>query len=116
MSLLTMRGRELRRTCLVFIIFLLIGLVCTGCWDKRELNELAIVKAIGFDIHGENGFEVTVQVINPSEVMQNKEGYDTPVTIYSETGPTVMDTIRKLTNQMPRNAYMAHIQLIVISE
>src|SRR5690625_4373267 len=105
----------MKRNCFICITFLVIVLGCIGCWDRREIDELAIVKAIGFDTH-KDGVEVTVQVLNPREVVKNTTGYDTPITTYTDSGQTVMETLRKLTNQLPRKAYLSHLRVIVISE
>lgn len=100
----------------LFLYSLLLTIVfCTGCWDWRELDEIAIVKAVGIDVH-KDGFEVTVQIINPREVELDMTGYEAPISTYSATGPTIIEAVRNLSNEMSREAYFSHLHIAVISE
>lgn len=88
----------------------------TGCWSKRELNELAIASAIGIDKSGD-GYQVTVQVINPSEITAEKgTGQRSPVVIFSATGKTVFEALRRITLESPRRVYLSHIRVVVLGE
>ena len=49
--------------CLLCILTILLS----GCWSKRELNELAIVVALGIDKIDED-YEITVQIVDPGEI------------------------------------------------
>lgn len=66
---------------IMLIVFLLLT---TGCWNGRELNELAITLAIGLDRTMDGQYLVTAQVANPGEVATGKGGGGTssPVIIY----------------------------------
>ncbi|UKJ43582.1 Ger(x)C family spore germination protein [Lysinibacillus sp. ACHW1.5] len=93
-------------------VLLLLG----GCWNKRELNELAIVTAVGVDKSDEQ-FEISVQIVNPSQVASNKaSGIQVPVFTYHAKGKSLFDAIRKLTALTPRKPYYAHAQIIIIGE
>jgi len=93
-------------------VLLLLG----GCWNKRELNELAIVTAVGVDKSDEL-FEISVQIVSPSQVASNKaSGIQVPVFTYHAKGKSLFDAIRKLTALTPRKPYYAHAQIIIIGE
>ncbi|MGE7023723.1 Ger(x)C family spore germination protein [Solibacillus cecembensis] len=96
------------------IIFLL--LILSGCWSKRELNELALVAALGIDfIDGE--YAISVQVINPSQVSSKQSGGgQAPVVTYHANGKTVFEAVRKILALSPRKLYFAHLQIVVIGE
>ena len=49
----------------MILLFLILTLLLSGCWSKRELHELAIVVALGIDKVDED-FEVSIQVVDPS--------------------------------------------------
>lgn len=87
----------------------------TGCWSKRELNELAIVIAAGIDKTDE-GYEVSVQIINPSEIATKNTSGQSPVTTYHATGDSVFEAIRKMSTLTPRKSYFAHISILVIGD
>ena len=106
------KGCKRQISCLVFLsVFVFLS----GCWDRREINELAIVKAIGIDKIDKN-YEVTLQIINPGVVSGNQSNYDSPVSTFSEVGTTVLEAIRHLTVDIPRRPYFAHLRMIIISE
>jgi spore germination protein KC len=98
-------------------IFLLCITLLTGCWNRRELNELALVMAIGIDKVGDK-YKITLQVVDPGEVAVGKKGGGSrsPVVTYSETDEHIFPAIRKLTKTAPRKMYFAHLQMFVISE
>jgi spore germination protein KC len=97
---------------------LILSSVCllTGCWNRRELNELALAVAISVD-KSEDQYEVTLQVVDPGEVA-SKQGSTgrTPVTTYSEKGDHLFEAFRKITTISPRRIYFSHVQMFVISE
>nr|WP_192599684.1 Ger(x)C family spore germination protein [Sporosarcina limicola] len=97
-------------------LFIVIVPLISGCWSKRELNELAIVVAIGIDKVGEE-YEVTVQVVDPSEVSASKSsGGRTPVVMYHAKGESMFEAIRKMTTVTPRKLYFAHIRMMILGE
>src|SRR4051794_14201842 len=107
-----MSPKHLRLLLAVALLFPL-----TGCWDKRELNELAISVALGIDkVDGQ--YQVTAQVVQPGEVAAKKggNGGSAPVTMYQEKGVTTFEAIRKMTTISPRKIYAAHLRIVVFSE
>lgn len=98
-----------------FFVFIFCTMILTSCWDRRELNELYIVTALGID-KSEEGYLVTVQLINPGEIESEKSETDTPVTTYQSSGETVFEALRRLTLEAPRRLYGAHLRLVVFGE
>ncbi|WP_342532521.1 Ger(x)C family spore germination protein [Lysinibacillus sp. FSL K6-0057] len=99
-----------------FILLLVVIFLLGGCWNKRELNELAIVTAVGIDKSDEL-VEISVQIVNPSQVTSNKaSSIQVPVFTYHAKGKTLFDAIRKLTTLTPRKPYYAHAQIIIVGE
>ncbi|MEK8127511.1 Ger(x)C family spore germination protein [Paenibacillus filicis] len=91
-------------------------LTLTGCWSRRELNDLLIVLGIGFDWQ-DGQYLVSFQVVNPSEISaQKKSGDRPPTTLYQGRGRTMQEAARSLTAEAPRKVYMGHLQLYVVSE
>lgn len=97
----------------VFII-----LILTGCWNRRELNEMAITYGLGIDKDGDD-FVVTAQVINPEQVSSQKGGggaIKSPVILHEEKDKTVLGAIRKLSRTASRKIYVAHLYILVFGE
>ncbi|PWV95906.1 spore germination protein KC [Paenibacillus cellulosilyticus] len=102
---------------LCIVLALSLTLTLTGCWDRRELNEIAISVGLGIDKVGDR-YRVTVQVVQPAEVAASKgsAGYSTPVTTYRASGATIFEAIRKMTTISPRKIYASHLRVVVIGE
>ncbi|MED1791777.1 Ger(x)C family spore germination protein [Brevibacillus nitrificans] len=101
----------------LIVIVLLLAIALTGCWNRRELNELAIAVGFGVDKAGEQ-YRLSVQVVDPGEVAANKGGTRgrTPVTMYHITAPTIFEALRKMTTISPRKIYNSHLRILVIGE
>ncbi|MEW9125199.1 MAG: Ger(x)C family spore germination protein, partial [Thermotaleaceae bacterium] len=105
----------MKKLLISFFVFIFCTMFLTSCWDRRELNELYIVTALGID-KSEEGYLVTVQLINPGEIESEKSETDTPVTTYQSSGETVFEALRRLTLEAPRRLYGAHLRLVVFGE
>jgi len=106
----------MNRRIMLTALSILFLLILTGCWSRRELNDLAIASAIGIDKSGD-GYRVSVQIVVPNEVASKKGGgYETPVMVYSTTARTVFEAVRKMTTVVPRKIYLAHLHVIVFGE
>ncbi|KOS63716.1 Ger(x)C family spore germination protein [Lysinibacillus agricola] len=103
---------KFKAICLLMILTLLLS----GCWSKRELNELAIVVGLGID-KVDNEFEITVQVVDPSEISSKQPSSGrSPVITYQSKGATVFEAIRKMTTVTARKLYFSHLQIVVLGD
>lgn len=93
-------------------------LTLTGCWDKKELNELAIVMAIGFDKDVQTGkINLTIQVIRPSALNRQQGGsQESPYDIVSSSGRTVFDAIKEANKKLDRKLFFSDMKVIVVGE
>jgi len=97
------------------LIIICMLLLTTGCWSKKDLNELAIVTAIGID-KTKDGYSVSIQVLNPSELAGNTSSGRTEVVRFVKSGETVFEALRKLSTDTPRSIYLAHLREVVFGE
>lgn len=97
------------------LIIICMLLLTTGCWSKKDLNELAIVTAIGID-KTEDGYSVSIQILNPSELAGNTSSGRTEVVRFVKSGETVFEALRKLSTDAPRRIYLAHLREVVFGE
>lgn len=102
--------------CVLVIVF---SLLQTGCWDAREIDELAFVLSIGLD-KADNGFKVTAQIASPDTYSKTPSGSGSqktkPYWIVSSTGKTIFEAIRNMSSISSRRIFWSHIKVIVISE
>ena len=103
----------------IFICILLI-IILTGCWNRRELDTLGIVMGIGVDKPQEPGkIKLTAQVVKPGEIKSSKKeggggsGSDAYLNI-EDTGDTVFSTLRDMTNLSSRKLFFPHNQVLII--
>lgn len=101
---------------IIIMSLIILILILSGCWSKRELNELALVAALGIDLIDDE-YAISAQVIDPSQVSskQSASGH-APVVTYHAKGKTVFEAVRKILALSPRKLYFAHLQLVVIGE
>ncbi|USK32140.1 Ger(x)C family spore germination protein [Bacillus sp. F19] len=100
----------------ILIILIIVLLFTTGCWNRREMNELAITLAIGLDKTMDGQYLVTAQVVNPEEVAAKGGSGSSTVVIYQATGETIFEAFRKTTRESPRRIYPSHLRILVIGE
>jgi spore germination protein KC len=102
-------------------LFLVMIVLLTGCWNRRELNDMSIVMGMGVDkLERTQEYRVSYQIVNPGAVASGtgggSGGSGTPVTVYSGTGKTLFEAIRKTSQKVPRQPFFSHMQLLVIGE
>jgi len=88
----------------------------TGCYNYREINDLAITSAIGIDKINDE-FIMTFQVINTQKASGTDNATLNPnIIIYEGRGKTIQEASRKIILESPKRAYANHISLLIISE
>lgn len=108
----------MKRLCCIFIsiIILFSAAGCKGA--KQEVQKLALVLAMGFDLTPENKYLLTVQILNPqknsSQSTDSKKGDQ--VMIFSSEGDTPIDAINQLATDYGRNLYFGHNDYVVIGK
>ncbi|MBZ4653418.1 MAG: germination protein Ger(X)C family [Peptococcaceae bacterium] len=103
----------------------LIILLTAGCWNRRELDTLAIVSGTGIDKPEEPGkVQITVQIIKPGEMKapqaggggEGGSGGQKPYWTVTATGDTVFDTIREMAHKSNRKLFFPHNEIIILGE
>jgi spore germination protein KC len=102
---------------ILVLTFLL--LLCTGCWDKLELEEQAYVVVIGLDKAEEKGeVIVTLQIGNPQvgSVQKGDAGNEPASEIVTFTATDIL-TARELANAfVTRDISFNHMRTLIVSE
>jgi len=108
-----------RANLIILIIFS--TLLLTACVGKREINDLALVMAVGIDKGSEDGkIKVTVQVSRPGDARGQTgaptgQSGETTWNVEAE-GESIFEAIRNLTGVASRRVFWAHNFIIVINE
>jgi spore germination protein KC len=109
----------MRKVSLILAITLL--LFQTGCWNAREINELAFVMSLALD-KAEEGYHVTAQIAKPDVYSKSATGgagitqKEKPFWVFSGNGKTIFEAIRNMAEISPRRIFWSHIKVIIISD
>lgn len=98
---------------LKFFLILLYSLVLVGCWNKHEINAVAIVIGVGID-KIDDQYSVTAQVIKP--LQEGSGGEELSTWSITSSGETIGDAINELNNISARPLYWPHLQIIIFNE
>ncbi|MGG3563059.1 Ger(x)C family spore germination protein [Neobacillus rhizosphaerae] len=108
----------MRKCFITLVITLLLLPVLSGCWNQKELTDLAFVMAMGVDKGKDKKFHVSFQLVNPGNVSsgQTGGGNGLPIAVYRSSGDTITEAARNATKKVSRRLYYAHTNVVVISE
>lgn len=97
------------------ILLILPLIILTGCYNYRELNELAIATAVEVD-KIDDEFHLLVQVANPKNQNDASSANQPQFVTYESKGKTIQEAFRNIVNESSRKIYGMHIQLLLITE
>lgn len=104
----------MKPTIILFLVVLCSSLI-TGCWNRRELNELAVAVAVGVD-KKDKKIILTDQVLNVAAISGQHGGTYAPVNSFQETGESFQEAARKMTTKSTRKIYVGQLQILVLGE
>ncbi|NMI03704.1 Ger(x)C family spore germination protein [Paenibacillus sp. SZ31] len=104
----------------VLLLPILSCVLLSGCWDRIEINDLAIVLATGID-YEEGKVQLTSQIFVPRKAgggdSSGSGGSPSGVTmIRTAEGRTIAEALNRLQRKVPRNMFWGHCEVIIISE
>lgn len=93
-------------------IFLILAST-TGCWNYREVDNLAIVAGVAIDKGKNNNYLITVEIVNIES--GGKEAKTTSKKLEME-GETIFDGARNTIKISGKRLYFSHIKIVIISK
>lgn len=103
----------------ILIFTLIIFLTATGCWDRRELDELALATCVGFDKgDGPEQVQINVEIVLPENISTPGGGGGqggSTFTIKAQ-GATGFEAARKLTLESEERVYFAHNPVLLFGQ
>lgn len=84
----------------------------TGCWDYREIDNLAIVAGIAIDSGTNYRYRMSVELINI------ESGQDTKIStkIVSTESTTLFDAARDMISIVGKRLYWSHAKVLIVSQ
>lgn len=113
------RNRILRRA---MILLLLLTIVVTGCWSKRELNTIAIVSGVAVDkITDSKKVRVTAQVVKVGNMtgggkVGGGSSKERAYWVVHSEGRTIFDAVQKFSQITNRRLYWPHNEVIIFGQ
>ena len=95
-------------------LILLLSIFLVGCQNYKELNNSAIVSAIGIDVEDDN-YKVSVQIVNTEKSNDEQEKLNNPI-VYTSNGKNISDALNNINLKSPNILYLGHLQLVLLSE
>jgi spore germination protein KC len=112
--------RKIARVFAVFSLFPSL-LLLSGCWDRTEVNDLALITAAGIDKKSDKTIELSVQLFIPrSTTTQGMTsggsggGAMEQTMVKSAIGITFADAMMKLQEKLPRTIFWGHDEIFII--
>lgn len=100
-------------------VILVLLLLLAGC-GKQELNQMALVMAVGLDKDKSGTYRVTAQIVRPADARGStgapSGGTGEPVWTASAEGASIFEAIRNLSRFSSRRVFWAHNKVIVVGE
>lgn len=101
----------------VLLVGLIVITITSGCWNRRELNDLAVSVAIGIDQRGDR-ILLSDQILNPGAISSKQEAQSprAPVNLFQETGSGIQEAARRMTRASTRKIYVGQLQMLIFGE
>ncbi|TDL75675.1 Ger(x)C family spore germination protein [Rhodococcus qingshengii] len=102
--------------------FLYIGLLFTvlttsGCWDRKEINDLAFISGTSFDLTDDGKYILSHQIAIPSTAQAGLgSGGQDKFFVTSATGRDISEAFQKLQKKTSRTLFTSHRSVIYIGE
>ncbi|EKP94752.1 Ger(x)C family spore germination protein [Thermaerobacter subterraneus] len=112
----------LRWGCLrIAALLVLAAFVLTGCWDRVEINDRAIVLGMAVDRDQGGRFRVTLSVADPARFPRpgqqgSSQVGQKPVNYIQGSGRTLADALSLIQETVPRRLYYSHLKTVLIGE
>jgi spore germination protein KC len=118
--------KQAKRMMALLLVLTLTTLACSGCWDRKELEQRTSVVALAIDQinRGKNEqplIKLSVQIPIPIKIAGSGggaggEGGKSAVKVMSTTGYSMADALRRLQNRLNQELFYGHTRVIAVSE
>ncbi|MFK2826915.1 Ger(x)C family spore germination protein [Bacillus sp. B190/17] len=95
----------------------------TGCWDRTEINDLAIVTAAAIDKKGDKQIQLSLQVVVPKSLGGGSQqgggqggGAGKTTLVTSQTGANVAEALSKIQSELPRKVFWGQCKVFIFGE
>lgn len=107
---------------LIFLLLITLVVSLSGCsGNRKEIQKLSLVVAFGVDLLGNDKYEITMQVLNPTSSSGGPEGggegkSSSETLVFSGIGDTFYDAIYDASKTMGKIQHFGHTKYIVVGD
>lgn len=108
------------------VILILVGaILLTGCWDKREINQLAFVQGLGIEKGKDDMIHLIVQILKPGLLATGGGGaggtgggsaVGKPYAVFQASGVDFAKAFSNLNDELPRSLFLQYNEIIFLDE
>ena len=95
----------------IIVLFITL-LLCTGCFDYKEINDLAIISAIGINFN-DNNYEITLEILNDQI---DKDSSKITSYIKTGTGKNLTSAIENAADKLSKKVTFNHVKLMILGD
>lgn len=106
-----------------WIIPIVSFVLLTGCWDRIEVNDIAIITALAIDKEKDDSISLSVQVFSPLAMSGGTQGgggatqRNVPLTIVrAGKGVSLADALTQVQAKLPRRVFFGHCKVYIFGE
>lgn len=96
------------------ILILCVVIMCTGCWNYKELTELGIVSAMAIS-KKDDKYIIDLQLVNIIE-SGDKGVPESPISVMSGEGNTIADAIRSINMKISKVFFSSNMEYMIIDK
>ncbi|MCU6796377.1 Ger(x)C family spore germination protein [Paenibacillus sp. WQ 127069] len=113
------------RILMILLLYILVLIITTGCWDRKEINDLAFVMGAAIDQKSEGQMELSVQVFIPKAEgggsaslggTSSKGGTQAETMVISAEGVSIADAMSHLQERLPREVFWGHNEVYIFGQ
>ncbi|ADD03279.1 germination protein, Ger(x)C family [Thermoanaerobacter italicus Ab9] len=108
------------------ILILVVAILLAGCWDKREINQLAFVQGLGIEKGKDDMIHLIVQILKPGLMAAGGGGgggglgggsaIGKPYAVFQASGVDFAKAFANLNNKLPRFLFLQYNEIIFLDE
>ncbi|OAS16515.1 Ger(x)C family spore germination protein [Paenibacillus oryzisoli] len=102
-----------------FIIFVVLLLLLSGCWDRNEINDYAFWIGTALDITENGKLQKSAQIAVPADFRSIRGGggkNERANIVLTATGSSIVDLTQQIQDKLPRKVFLGHRRSIFVGE
>lgn len=103
----------IKKVLCVILIFTILAVLATGCWNYREINQMSIVSGAAIDKTVDGKYKITVEIIDLKSGGQDANIHSKKLESYGES---YFDAIRNTIKFNSQKLYWGHAEIIIVSK